>query len=101
MSKEEVLSYLDGELKSNVEKMGDEEFEEFTSLGEFKLKSIKINGKTCQDSLCKINYSLHYEQQSSETQTKKIAELVLIEKEWRIKSITNLKTFHDLKEESL
>ncbi|MCB9060605.1 MAG: hypothetical protein H6622_03680 [Halobacteriovoraceae bacterium] len=100
-NKQDFQRYLDGEMMAIVESLDESQFKKFTELEGMKLKELDINNQTCEEKRCFITYTVSYEQSNNGkasylVDTKKIAKLVLNnEKEWKIVSVTNIKSYLD------
>lgn len=100
VSKEFVLSRLTGPMLLSFQSMPDEEFNKFADLRNVKSDSFKILTKSCQEKKCFITYSIAYStnkesSKSFHTEVKKIAELNLVEGQWLIADVSNIKTYHE------
>jgi len=101
MDKEDVLSYVTGPFYDFVNEMEEADFANFLDLKNLKLNFIKIIDKRCENEKCFVTYLIDYSLMDGaggkvdfKTQVKKAAELVSIEKDWKIFKIDNLKTLH-------
>ena len=111
-SKSKVLSYLEETIKEETEQFlfineqeltaeevekKNKEIELFLNPEGYKKRDFKILHKNCNETRCFITYSLAYTQGGSEndslTEVKKIAEIKVFDKEWKIVDITNVKTY--------
>ena len=102
MTKSRYLDYLAGPLYERIEPMSDDEFDNFISGDDFKMRKFKILLKSCNGDQCNLTYILKYVQNTSSknkylVDVKKIARLDKIDGDWKIVSITNAKTFIDSK----
>jgi hypothetical protein len=98
VTKDYVLSRVTGKLKEAVENLAEEDFTKFSDLTAYQKKSFKIVSKTCQDKKCFITYTLSYSSMEKDkavakSESKKIAEVVLVEGKWLIAEVSNLKTY--------
>ncbi len=103
-TKTETLSLLTGQLYSEIEKMDDKEFEQFSNVSEIKKKKFKILTNNCGQIKCFITYIVKYEKfdkknKSFLVDTKKVAELLYVDNEWKISDVSNIKTFYNSLEE--
>lgn len=100
VSKEFVLSRLTGAMLVSFQNMSDEDFAKYADLRNIKSDSFKILTKSCQEKKCFITYSIAYSTKKDSTKTfatevKKIAELNLIDGQWLIADVSNIKTYHE------
>jgi hypothetical protein len=99
-----ILSKVTGQLKKEIESMSPEEVETYKTLPNVQKRSLKISNQRCEENKCYITYILKYntfeeKNKTFESETKKIAEIVNDEGEWKIAKISHIKTFHDNLEE--
>ena len=100
--KEKVLSFLDGPLKEQMEAMPVDKVESFNQDGKFKLTGFKVVKSRCSDDKCFATYIVKYNsfldgknEKSVESEIKELAELSLVEGNWKIYDVKNIKTFHE------
>lgn len=99
---DDLLALATGSFKESLERMQEEDIEIFTKHG-MKKRGLDITHSQCTDNTCSITYVLSVDEYSGDTllnksELKKIAKLELINGGWKIADITNVKTFHDLKD---
>lgn len=97
-----MISYTTGDFRESLEKMTEEDIKAFVNHG-LKNKNLEISHSKCTESTCSITYILSFDEYDENTlqnrsELKKIAKLVLQPDGWKISDVTNIKTFHDLKE---
>ncbi len=97
-----LLTYATGDFKTSLETMTDRDIEFFTKHG-LKKRKLEITNSICQESTCSITYIISLDEYNGDTlqnssELKKIAKLELVGEDWKISDITNIKTYHDLKE---
>lgn len=102
-SAEKIMSFLDGDILEETQEMKDEELKQFLETEKFRKNSFKIIHANCNEDKCFLTYVLKYvetkEEEKSETEVKKIAELRKVdENTWKIFDITNVKTYIENKE---
>jgi hypothetical protein len=98
--------YLDrtaGKLKTAIENMDEEEFEDFNKLPNVKNAKVKVLSKTCDNDTCTLTYLVSYNiyennKNAFETEVKKIAEMEKEGDEWKITDVSNLKTYIEAKD---
>lgn len=104
LSKEEMLSYVDGEMASEIKDMSKDEFSFFAKLKKYHKKDFKIRAKNCDNSKCMIVYTLKYDEyenkkreiKESSVEVKKVAEIVKNnDGKWKITKVDNVKTYLD------
>ena len=98
----EVSEFLNGHLKKNVLAMSDEDFEAYSDLSNLKKKKFKVTYESCSVDKCFITYLISYDQLKDSKEffrvdSKKIAEMTLIEEEWKIEKVTNVKSYLESK----
>ena len=101
--KEAVMEFLTGEIREDIAKMGEEEFNQFRSLNLNVVKDIDVIQKRCRDDACFLTYTFKYaksvfdsppaQKDAVEVEIKKIAKLEMVNEKWRISSIDNMKSF--------
>lgn len=102
-SAEKIMSFLDGDILEETQEMKDEELKQFLETEKFKKNSFRVVHSNCNADKCFLTYVLKYvetkEEEKSETEVKKIAELRKVdENTWKIFDITNVKTYIENKE---
>ncbi|MBT7766141.1 MAG: hypothetical protein HN730_03235 [Bdellovibrionales bacterium] len=108
-SREELLDLTTGKLHQQIKGMDDTTFATFTQTSNLDSKKLKISLNTCQEERCFITYTLNYLQDHKrgknrknksgyDIEVKKIAELHFIDGDWKIASVSNIKTSIDAKE---
>lgn len=100
LTRDFVLERVTGKMRQSFENMAEEDFQKFADMKNIKSKSFKVLSKSCQEKKCFITYSVGYLTKQGDksifnTEVKKIAELVEIEKKWLIEEISNIKTYHE------
>jgi hypothetical protein len=103
VTREFVLSRLTGKMLVSFQNMSDEDFNKFADLRNITSENFKILTKSCQEKKCFITYSITYSTKKDSakifsTEVKKIAELNLIEGQWLIADVSNIKTYHEAME---
>lgn len=100
----ELLSQLVPPLYDQISQLDDAEFSKFSTLGGERLKKLSLKSKNCRShgQECSIQYVLVYDtydanKASFETETKKLAVLKRENNEWKVSSISNVKTYHESK----
>jgi len=96
-----ILKYLDGPVRQSISDLEGEDLSKFLNMSDVKRKKFKILSTKCQNEKCFITYFLAYDQfedskKVQKTEVKKIVELRLIEKDWKIFDVSNLKTYIDI-----
>lgn len=96
------LERTSGKLKAAIQAMDEEEFKQFTSMPKLEKLKYEILHKNCQPNSCIITYTVEYAQEFEQegkfdSASKKIAEIIMDEGQWKIANVTNLKTFIDSK----
>lgn len=98
-SKDDLLKLTSGALYAQINEMSPDEFAKFVGLNGIKRGKFKVLNKKCKEDKCFITYFLSYRDSSdkpaefAEVEVKKIAEIELEDKRWKISDISNLKTF--------
>lgn len=92
--------FTTGEMWSQIQDMGEEEFEKNTRMVNVTDVKIKILNKICEGSKCVITYNAQYktknkEEGNFESEVKKIAEVQQDGEFWKVAKVTNLKTYHE------
>ncbi|CBW28130.1 putative exported protein [Halobacteriovorax marinus SJ] len=100
LDRTEMADYLSGQMKDSVLAMEEEEFDKFSDMSKYKKKTFKITHSNCSEAKCFLTYIISYDQFGESTKdyrvdNKKIAEMVKLEKEWKIENVTNVKTYID------
>lgn len=103
VGKDYYLKYTAGELRSDVEALAEDELEKRSYLDNVINTKVDIINENCRVETCVLTYVVKYETKSGEkstfaAETKKLAEFIKEDKEWKIASVTNLKTFFEAKE---
>ena len=97
----DLLSKTTGELNSDLKSLNKEERVKFDQSSMFKKKAIRILSRNCGDKLCKITYIISYERESGgnpyNAEIRNVANLKMIEGDWKISSIGGLKTYFESK----
>lgn len=104
IKKDNISSYIGGELQEEINSMTEEEFSNYLQVEGLSKRKVTITHKNCESTKCFLTYILSYNTSEDnkrifQTDTKKIAEVIKTESGWRIAKITHLKTFHEAKEE--
>lgn len=97
-SKDQILSFVTGELHSKISSMNAQDMEKFVNSNTLVKKKLKIVLENCNETQCFITYTLAYDKildDSSRYQmeTKKIAELTKLDSIWKISEVTEIKSF--------
>lgn len=102
-SKGELIKLTTGEFRELIDGMNDEQFAEYkasVNYRKFKYKSIFRN---CSEQICSITYDLvltSKEKDKKHTlEVRKVAVLVNSPDGWKLKDISNVKTYFDLKKD--
>ena len=104
-SRQELISLTTGSMKAEIETLDAENVKKlFVENGKISLKSFKVSHKKCADIQCFITYVVTYNQEdrnnkeikAGTVESKKIAELVWIEESWKLKSVSNEKSYIDM-----
>ena len=103
MGRDYYYQHTTGKMKEDVEALTDEEFEKYRDLSRVNGVKIDILKKNCTDAVsCTLTYIIKYEFSKAEKETtnfksevKKVANLVQVEKDWKIKEVSNIKTYHE------
>lgn len=102
MDRDYYYKYTTGKMKESIEKLTDEEFEEFRNLSRVKNSRVDIQKKNCTEQKCSLTYIIKYDYQGSESkenefksEVKKVANLVKVEETWKIEDVSNIKTYHE------
>ncbi|WP_372652602.1 hypothetical protein [Halobacteriovorax sp.] len=100
LDRNEMGDYLIGEMNDSIMAMEEEEFENFSDLSKLKKKKFKITHSNCSQEKCFITYIISYDQYGDTSKdfrvdNKKIAEMMKVEKSWKIQNVTNVKTYID------
>ena len=103
MDKDYYLKFTTGKLNKKIEELSDEEFEEYRDLRKVANPKIDVLKKNCSgDDKCSLTYIVKFDYAAKtdgafKTEVKKVANLELVEKEWKIEDVTNMKTYHEAK----
>lgn len=105
--KDKAISLTTGELKKMLMDFSEEDSKKFWGVTNLAKNKIKINVKNCEqkETVCYLTYTLSYKQKSDQPksdyniETKKIAKLEKIEKDWLISDVSEVKSFIDSKTE--
>ncbi len=98
-----IIGYLTGNLYKKINGLSDIEFNEYISVSNYSLKRIFFNMKNCSNNKCYITYTISYYKKDKNdnniaiVETKKIVEMRLINDNWKLADIENLKTHIDSK----
>ena len=100
IKKEKMASLVTGKLLEQLEGLPTEDFEQLVDMSNIKKGSVKIITKSCSEVKCTLTYTISYDTMSDnkkvfETEVRKIAEIELVEDEWLISDVSNVKTYHD------
>jgi hypothetical protein len=105
-NKEGILEKMTNPLKEKYETLTPEEFDQLLLTTNLKVTRLKILNSNCEkEEVCYVTYLLNYDtfneknEKSFSTELKKIAELRLVDKQWKIADVNNVRTYHDSKEE--
>jgi len=102
-SLEKIKSYLGPDLSGQLEKLTQEQIDNYIGLNKRKLMKIKINAETCDGVKCLLTYTITYEEKMDKNdqvsvETKKIAELQKLDGNWKIINIDEVKSYLNYKE---
>jgi hypothetical protein len=100
VTKEFVLERVTGKMRQSLENISDEDFSQFADLRNVKKDSFKVLSRSCQEKNCFLTYSISYstvgkDQNTFNSEVKKIAELVNEDGKWLIADVSNIKTYHE------
>lgn len=100
LDRNEMGEYLSGQMKDSIMEMNEEDFNRFTDLSKLKKKKFKITHANCSEDKCFITYIISYDQYGDKNKdfrvdNKKIAEMMKVDKSWKIENVTNVKTYID------
>lgn len=108
VDKDYYLRWTTGNLLESVEAMDDEELTSRSYLENVRKTKVKVLNQNCQEEKCVLTYVVSYdtaeksenesEKVAFSSETKKLAEFHREGDEWKIASVTNLKTFIEAKE---
>ncbi len=103
VGKDYYLKYTAGDLLSDVEAIDEDELEKRSYLDNVSNTKVDIINENCREKKCVLTYVVKYETKDGKkstfaAETKKLAEFVKEDEEWKISSVTNLKTFFEAKE---
>lgn len=100
---DDLLKQTTGELEGNLKSLSEEDRAKFEQTSQFKKKSLKILSRDCNDKKCKISYIISYERKSEgnpyNAEIRNIAQLSLIEGDWKIESVGGLKSYFESKKD--
>lgn len=99
-TKNKLLEYTAGEMKSKIERLDDEQFKRFTNMGMYSFQNLKIVLKSCNKTLCTITYIVSYNKIEKDkpallNEIKKIAEMEQFEGAWKVKDVATVKTYFE------
>lgn len=88
-----------GAFREEVLALSDEEFDKFTNL-DIKKPAVEILTKTCESDKCTISYVVRYDifknkKKTFESEIKKIAQVKKEGENWKLLSVTNIKSFYE------
>ena len=101
VTKQGFLDRSAGTLYTQLEMMNNEDFESYASeMSHVDKNKIRVNSSNCEQDRCSITYTVFYKAKSSEVEiydieVRKNAEMLRIDDEWKLSSITNLKSHYD------
>jgi hypothetical protein len=100
VTKEFVLERVTGKMRQSLENISEEDFSQFADLRNVKKDSFKVLSRSCQEKICFLTYSISYstvgkDQNTFNSEVKKIAELVNEDGKWLIADVSNIKTYHE------
>ena len=98
--KTKLLEKTTGELYQDLNSFSEESLNTLVDFKKYRRGSLKINLKKCNQNLCHITYTLRVAKkknghQDFEIETKKIAQLELEDKVWKISKISELKSYFE------
>ena len=90
-------------MKESIEKLTEEEFEDYRNFSRVKDAKVDIQKKLCSsDAKCALTYVIKYDYKASEkdgsdfkSEVKKVANLVKVDEAWKIEDVSNIKTYHE------
>lgn len=101
-----LISKTTGELKLNLESlrnMSKEDRAKFDQSSQLKKKALKVLSKDCSDKTCKISYIISYEKEANgnpyNAEIRNVANMELVEGEWKIGSIGGIKSYFESKKD--
>ncbi len=102
-TKDWLLAKTVGPFNQRIAEMGPESFAQFIDTKPFKKRRFSILSNRCTDVDCFVTYILVYDNfrdsiLTATTEVKKVAQVRLVDGEWRIFDISNVKTYLDMKE---
>jgi hypothetical protein len=102
---ENLKSYVTGEFLIYLDEQPREDSDVYINLDFNKNFKVKFLNSTCAGTeRCNITYDLSYDvvdqnnQVQFATQVRKVAEMVSINGDWKISTVTNVKTVHEAKQ---
>ena len=103
-SRSEILEIVTGKLHDQISNMSEENIKLFLENEGLRNRGLTITLKNCEGTKCYLTYILKYNDERPQGTTfkvevKKIAQIDLIEGEWLISDISNVKTYIDSKKE--
>lgn len=103
VDKDYYLKYTAGELRESVEELDEEELSARSYLENVKKAQVEVLNKNCQEAKCVLTYVVSYDtyekgKATFSAETKKLAEFLKVDDEWKISNVTNLKSFFEAKE---
>lgn len=99
ITRADIEDIFTGELLEQYQAVEEVEFNDFADMSQYKKKNVKVLSKSCSADLCHITYTLTYGvyengSEKYESTVKKIADLKKVDDLWKIKSVKNVKTYH-------
>ena len=103
MDRDYFYQFTTGKMKESIEKLSEQEFEEYRNFSRVKDTKVDIQKKICSsDTKCALTYVIKYDYKASEedgsdfkSEVKKVANLVKVEDKWKIEDVSNIKTYHE------
>ncbi|MCP4913698.1 MAG: hypothetical protein GY909_11335 [Oligoflexia bacterium] len=102
-SRDDMLDLVTGKVADRIRTMSEEDFKKFVETQTLSKRKFKVNIKNCEKigkrDICYLTYTVGYKDSLSDSsyrvETRKIATLENIDKEWRIADVNNVKTAID------
>ncbi|MEX1099337.1 MAG: hypothetical protein WEB87_02855 [Bacteriovoracaceae bacterium] len=100
VGKDYYLKYTAGALRESAEAAEEEALSQRNFLDKVSKVKVDVLNKNCQEKSCVLTYIVSYktiekDKEKFSTETKKLAEFVKEEGDWKISNVTNLKTHHE------
>jgi hypothetical protein len=103
-SRDGLLERTTGELYEHIKALEGDGLKEYMALADLKNKSLRIQTSKCEEQKCHLTFDLKYsktgkEGQDFEIENRKIAELRLVNGDWKISDVSNVKSYIDMNKE--